>query len=271
MAVKIYYISRSLFAALVLSQGLLLSKYVVDYHDDSKYFSLGAMFLLPLVTFWITMCRETTRNRLGVVWLTYMLVLVTMIGWIYGLLIKEDIIKNDIVTNSTIICSESKNPHSFFDAIFLKLILCLTPGAMLLLLTSIPDENGELEKLCLLSVLNLFDGVEMLEVLNDDVCNKIPEECEIAVLVAAMFYFLVSFLEICEWKFDKYDNIKQQRKTAKSNVFFQFIVNLSFLVIRLVVWLKYRLDSPIFIAKNIIALIMVFESYFEEKEWIKRA
>ena len=56
---------------------------------------------------------------------------------------------------------------------------------------------------------NLFDGMEMLEVLLQDKNNVMDEEMKIAILTAVVVFFLFSFLELFEVKYvEKYT--KQQ-------------------------------------------------------------
>jgi hypothetical protein len=270
--VKLYKISRVVFVIIIIIQGFVLSKYVVD-HENCKheYLGLAAMFIVVSLLAWVVaVCTDKLKNSLGIVWLSYMVALVIMIGWIFGEIVidnkklTEEILTSNSCNNSAENATNSDHSDSFFDSKFLKITLCFTPGEMLLLLTSVTDESGTLELLYLTTVMDLFDGVEMLEVLQEDVCNKIPEELKYAILVAASLFFLLSSFEVHKVKFKDNGESKERKKTAKSNILFQIILNLLFLIIRLVLWFGYDFDSAVFIAKNVIgfviALVPVLES-----------
>jgi hypothetical protein len=259
---ELYMVSRGFFLAFLVSQHVLLSKFVADHEDELGFYGLVAMLLIT-VGFWIEILRrDTLKERLSAVWLVYSCMLVIMIGVIFGRAVIEDnkLREQEI---ATCLCTTNVNntttDHSFFDSKFLKITLCFTPGLMLLLLTSVTDKSGTLKELQLTIVMDLFDGIEMIEVLHEDICDKIPMGLEIAVLVAALLFFLLSFLEVHQVKFDE-DNDdakpKLRKKTAACTLAFQIILNVSFLVIRLVLWLHYDFDSAIFLAKNVISLVM---------------
>ena len=122
--------------------------------------------------------------------------------------------------------------------------------------------------------MDLFDGVEMIEVLHEDICDKIPMGWEIAVLVAALLFFLLSFLEVYPVKFKKsndackQDEVKFCKKRAIVNTYFQIVLNLAFLVIRAVLWLHYDFDSAVFLAKNFIAIVIALVDILEALGYI---
>ena len=198
-----------------------------------------------------------------------MVALVAMICWIYGGILIDNNKLREVTTDNLCNNTSGKNGTSFkssdtfFDSNFLKITLCFTPGAMLLLLTSVSGGNEAFELLYLTTVLDLFDGVEMLEVLHEDVCNTVPMGWKITVLAAASLYFLLSFLEIQQVKFDSSDQPKERKKTKLCNTVSQIILNLGFLVIRLVLWFKYDFYSAIFIAKNVISLVIALVPVLE--------
>ena len=265
-------LSRIFFALLLGLQFGLLSQFVVN-HENKGFYGIITLSLIPLVYWAVRLRKRDLKYKLGYVWLAYSIILVIMMGIIFGGAVIEDnkLREKEIATclckphNGTI------DSHSFFDSKFLKITLCLTPGLMLLLLTSVIDDSGELEKVYFTAVLDLFDGVEMIEVLHEDVCDKIPMGWEIAVLVAALLFFLLSFLEIHQVKFrQQTDGSNTQepqpsfrKKTAIATTAFQMILNLAFLIIRLVLWFDYDFGAAVFLAKNMISFLILVVGVIE--------
>ena len=288
---KLYNVSKVAFVCIIIIQGFLLSKYLVDHYDSHGYFASAAVFIVVSLFLWIPVRwvvdpKVKLENSLGIIWLFYMVALVAMICWIYGgILIKHDKLREEIAkgklcnntsanntsanntsaNNTSANNRTSKPSDTFFDSKFLKITLCFTPGEMLLLLTSVSDHGEVFERFYLTIVLDLFDGVEMLEVLHEDVSKKVPMGWEVTILAAASLYFLLSFLEIQQVKFDDNDQEKKREVTKLCNTVSQIILNLSFLVIRLVLWFKYDFDSAIFIAKNVISLVIALVPVLESE------
>ena len=257
-----YMISRCFFFLFIVAQPILLSIFIVNHENNDGFGGLPLIFAIPIVYWIVTLRRGTLKQRLSIVWLVYSCGLVIMMGVIFGRAVIEDnkLREQEIATClcTANVTSTTTETHSCFDSKFLKITLCFTPGIMLLLLTSVDDKTGTLEQLYFTSVMDLFDGVEMIEVLHEDVCDKIPKGWEIAVLVAALSFFLGSFLEVHQIKFDKDDDdeAKERRKTTVIAIIFQIVLNVAFLVIRLFLWLKYDFDSAVFLAKNVISLVV---------------
>lgn len=144
--------------------------------------------------------------------------------------------------------------------------LCLTPIILLLLLSTGTDSIVYRELIWMLSLriaLDLFDGVEMLEVIieENEVSHEVPKGFENAIIAFVCISFLLSPLQLIEirlhgsgrWEFDKC--------TAISRTTLQIIcVNCVFLGLRLALFFEYGKDASIFIAKNI---IIIFLGFFE--------
>lgn len=206
--VKLSKISRAIFFALLVAQPILLSKFIVNHNSNDGFYGLAAMFVIPLGIWIYHLGHNTLKQHLSIVWFSYSCVLVIMMGVIFGQAVIEDnkLREQEIATCLCNTTNTATKSHSFFDSKFLKITLCFTPGIMLLLLTSVTDETETLKQLYFISVMDLFDGVEMIEVLHEDICDKIPKGWEIAVLVAALLFFLSSFLEVHTIKFKKPKN-----------------------------------------------------------------
>jgi hypothetical protein len=106
----------------------------------------------------------------------------------------------------------------------------------------------------------LFDDIEVLAVLlpeNESPVRQLPNELEIAIIVCVCVSFLLSPLEIAENKRIKYGEYKPRKTLYFLRLLLQMLlVNFALLVIRLVVWLKYKHDASIFIAKNLITIVI---------------
>ena len=263
------YISRFFFGLFLLAQPILLSTFVVKHENAFGYFGLAGLLFIPLVYWIVILCCGSLKCRLSAVWFWYSFALVILMGVIFGRsVIKHNKLREHEIASclcASKVTNATTTEDSFFDSKFLKITLCFTPGLMLLLLTSVTDDSGILEQLYFTTVMDLFDGIEMIEVLHEDVCDKIPVGWEIAVLIAALLFFLTSFLELHQVKFDEDDNdeAKERKTTAEVNLGFQIVLNLAFLVIRLVLWFRYDFDSAIFLAKNVISLVIAIDAAVE--------
>ena len=258
------YISRFVFGLSLLAQPILLSTFVVKHEDAYAYSGLAVLLLIPLVYWIVVLYRDTLKCRLSAVWFSYSCVLVVLMGVIFGrAVIEDDKLREHEIATCLCTSNITTTEDSFFKSSkFLKITLCFTPGLMLLLMTSVTDESGILGQLYLTTVMDLFDGIEMIEVLHEDVCDKIPLGWEIAVLIAALLFFLTSALELHQVKFDEDDNdeAKERRKTTVVNICFQIMLNLAFMAIRLVLWFRYDFDSAVFLAKNVIGFVIAIDA-----------
>ena len=103
---------------------------------------------------------------------------------------------------------------------------------------------------------DLFDAVEMLDIVFDESENGhgIPKWFGRLMVAVACFSFLLSLLQPAENKLDG-KKIEQSKCLAIiRNVVQMVFVNLVFMVIRLVIFFKYKKEESIFIAKNGIAM-----------------
>ena len=178
------------FFLLLITQCCLLVKYVVKYEGkgDNVYWPFVLLFL-PAIIVWLVVTIDNHMRWVGIVWLSYTCALTPMVGWIFGSIAIEDKLDS----------AEAFGPNS------LKAILCLTPLLLLLLLQSATDTSEYrdlLKELSFTVTLDLFDGIEMLEVILDEDENPhgIPKELEIAILAFVCGFFLLSPLELIGWQ-----------------------------------------------------------------------
>ena len=107
--------------------------------------------------------------------------------------------------------------------------------------------------------LDLFDGIEMLEVIleEDENPHGIPKELEIAILVCVCVFFFLSPLELFRFKFEEDGEHKPRKRVLYVRSIFQGLVNLGFLILRSVLWGGYGRNASIFITKNGISLTLL--------------
>ena len=252
MASVLIWLGRFAFFVLYGLQSYSLTSYPAEYKSNDAFYLLNFLFI-PALGLWIwILCEEENLQWLFVVWLAYVwIALIPLIGIIFG---GDDPIENKL------------DSQVFFGPNVLKMTLCVTPLLLLLLLSTGTDSMSYRELIWLLSLriaLDLFDTVEMLEVILDEniVSHNIPRDFEYAIISFACISFILSPLQLMqiktddgEWKYRKLTSFCQ--KTLQT-----LAVNCVFLGLRLALFLEYGKDASIFIAKNgIIILLSLFET-----------
>ena len=143
----------------------------------------------------------------------------------------------------------------------LKATLCVTPLLLLLLLNTASDANEtdenkhDVYKLCVQLAVDLLDAVEMIDIVLDEKEHNygISQGFSIAMIAVACISFLLSLWPMIETKLHgKKKTISAISRNAAEIV----LVNGPFLVIRLVIVFSYGKDESIFVAKNVIAIIL---------------
>ena len=152
---------------------------------------------------------------------------------------------------------DSLDNDRFLGPITLKTSLCLTPPILLLLVNTASDSNENRETVSKLSfrmTLNLFDSVDMIDIVLDEKEHGygISKEFGKAIIVVACLSLLLSPWQLAE------NNIERGRRRNLTailrNIFEMIGVNLAFLIIRLVIVFKCNKGESIFVAKNVIIL-----------------
>ncbi|KAJ7370866.1 hypothetical protein OS493_029410 [Desmophyllum pertusum] len=232
----------AVFFALIITQCVFLAAYPATYNDSSNWYYLTVTFA-PAVIVWF--CSAKLRHLFGV-WVLYILALITSIAFVFG------------------VVGDSINKDRFLGPNALKLVLCITPLLLLLLLHTADDweetdEHRELvSKLSFHMAIDLFDVVDMIDIVLEEYEHDIgiPKGFGTAMIVVACYTLLLSPWQLAENKLAG-GNAKIRFRTAIiRNVVEIIFVNLTFLVIRLVVFSKYGKDESIFIAKNGIAIVL---------------
>ena len=163
--------------------------------------------------------------------------------------------------NGTIASSEAGDglENKRLDPIFLKAALCLTPLLLVLLLNTASDADDcrdALSKLCVQLAVDLLDAVEMIDIGLEDHEQKfcISNEFGIAMITVACISLFLSPWSMLEIDLDEK---KTKKRTAMArNIVETFCVNIVFLGISLAIVILYRKDETIFIAKNILAIVL---------------
>lgn len=251
MALCLVWIGRLVFFGVVCLQSYSLASYPAEYKHNDGFYALCLLFAPALALRLYILCEEKKLQWLFVVWLLYVVAFVILIGVIFGG--SEPI-------------EEKLDKEKFFGPNILKMTLCLSPFILLLLLSTGTDSIAYRELIWMLSLriaLDLFDGVEMLDVIieESEVSNEISDSFEKAILAFVCISFLLSPLQLIEVKLDGSDDWKYRKCTMISRTTLQVLgVNCVFLGLRLALFLKYGKDASIFIAKNV---IIIFLGLFE--------
>ena len=247
MARKLVISGRLLFIALLITQCGLLVGYVFKYKGKGDIiYWLWVLLFLPGIIAWLVVINDGRIRRLWLVWLFYTwFALTPMIGFIFGRIVIEDKLNSD----------------SFLGPNVLKTTLCITPSLLLLLLQSTTKRSeydkyrGPLNELSFTATLDLFDGIEMLEVILDE--NKTGKGLEIAFVVFVCIFFVLSPLELFRFKFEEGGEFETRKKALCIRKFFQGLINLLFIAFRLVLWFKYDRNVPIWLTKNGISVVLL--------------
>ena len=250
MASFLVCLGRFAFFILMGIQSASLASYPATYKGNDDYYALILLYLIPLGLWFFIMCKDENLQWLFVVWLLYTIVFVIFIGVIFG---GDEPLENKL------------KKEEFWGPNVLKMTLCMSPILLLLLLSTGTDSPSYRELTWMLSLriaLDLFDAVEMLEVIleENELSHEIPRWFEEVIIVVVCFSFLLSTLQLLEIKLD-YGDWEPRMWTSVSRKTLQILfVNGVFLGLRLTIYLKYGKDASIFIAKNgIIIILSLFE------------
>ena len=214
-------------------QSASLASYPATYKGNDDYYALMLLYLIPLGLWFFIMCKDGNLQWLFVVWLFYTIVFVIFIGVIFG---GDDPLENKL------------KKEEFFGPNVLKMTLCLSPVLLLLLLSTGTDLPSYRELTWMLSLriaLDLFDAVEMLEVIleENELSHEIPRRFEEGIVVVVCFSFLLSTLQLLEIKLD-YGDWKPRKWTSVSRKSLQILlVNCVFMGLRLTIYLKFGKDA----------------------------
>ena len=253
-SVRLVFVGRFVLLALFLIQCGFFAAYPTWYSNNSPWIAVISLYA-PAIIYWCH-CLKTEAGliRMFFTWGLYVVfALVPNVGITFG------------------VCEEELDTENFLGPNCLKVILCLTPVLFLFLLNTADDlsENEDYRELAKeLSVhisIDLFDGVEMLDVVLDERENNygLKKGFGIAMITVACFSFVLSLLQMAENKLENGSCQIDKKLAIVRNSIQMVFVNLVFLIIRLVIFIEYKKDESIFIAKNGIAIFLsALEIYY---------
>ena len=159
--------------------------------------------------------------------------------------------------------STALNKTEFFGPNVLKMTLCLTPLLLLLLLSTGMDSIRYRELMWMLSLriaLDLFDGIEMLEVIleENELSHDVPRSYEEAIIAFVCLTFLLSPKQLMEIKLNvRRGNWKLHKCTTAFRTTFQILcVNGVLLGLRLGLFLDMA-RMPLFSLQKIVSLLLL--------------
>ena len=272
--VVLMHVGRFVFFALIVSQCFLLASYPARYNDTVWY--AAALFYAPSVILWLFLVLFKKSKLLKLrqsfcVWALYVaLGLIPNIGIVFGVAGNELAFnKTSSASNATFaVCNAtSSTSKGTFDGlekktlgpIWLKATLCVTPLLLLLLINTASDARkykGAVSQLCVQLAVDLLDAVEMIDIVLEEQEHNygISKGFGIAMISLACLSLLLSPWQMIEIDLNEQ---KTRRRTAIARNIVEIIcVNSVFLIIRLVIVFKYKKDEAVFIAKNIIAILL---------------
>ena len=251
MATCLVYIGRFLFFVLVSLQAYSLASYPAKYKHEDGFYGLVALYA-PAIFLWLYIMFDDKKLQwLFAVWMCYIVGFVIFVVIIFG----GDEPIEDILDKA-----------KFLGPNILKTTLCLAPVILLFLLSTGTDSivyRDLIWQLSLRMALDIFDGVEMLDVIieENEFSHGVPKGFEKAMLAFVCISFLLSPLQLVKIKIRGSGRWKIRRWTTGLGTTLQIIcVNCVFLGFRMYLWRGYEKDASIFIAKNaIVVCVGLFE------------
>ena len=238
--------ARALFFALIIIQCFFLAAYPATYKSNSLWYVLATSFA-PTVIVWLCLIASKAKLR----WLFY----------VWNLYIICALIPNIAIV--FLVVGDSLDKNKLLGPNALKLILCITPLLLLLLLHTADDSDRNeyrelVSKLSYQMAIDLFDAVDMIDIVLEENEHNfgIPNGFGAFMIVLACFSLVLSTWQLAENKLAGEETKIRYRTAFLRNIAEIFLVNLPFLIIRAVVFFKYGKDESIFIAKNGIAIIL---------------
>lgn len=252
-SIRLVFVGRLAVFVLLLVQGSFFAAFPIWYTDNLRWIALITLYF-PAIFFWCHCLRiDAGLVRMFHTW---------------GLFVVVALTPNIAITFA--VCGDDLDKESYLSPNTLKVIVCFTPVLFLLLLNTAKD-LGEHEnyrnlatQLSLRISIDLFDGVAMLNLVLDEKENQygIEKEFEIAMITAVCFSFILTLLQMLENKLDKGCCQIRKKLVIIRNVIQMLFVNMAFLIIRLVIFVKYGKDESIFMAKNGIAIFLSFSEIY---------
>lgn len=236
------------FATLALFQGYVLTNFLVKHHGNKSWYAIDPLFFSTFLAWTWRVNDLTGRFRwMSAVWFLHVGIgLVPAVGTIFAL------IKNKLTGGEP------------YGSGSLKLILCVSPLLLLVLLNDPSVETDSSEYRVLITdlsyrmTIDFFDGVDMLSIIlqENEVSHGIPTSYESAIVALVCISFLLSPLALFGHKVDEVGLIRSSNAVVVLRIVIQVCINTLFLALRVVIHLKYGVNVSVFIAKNVIMILM---------------
>lgn len=259
MDCRLILLGRFLAFLLLFVQCGFLTAFLVWYRDDFR-FLLSFLLFTPALIYYV-FCLATAAKLRNVfrTWGLYILFgLIPFIAVIFAL------------------CGDVLDEEKFLSPTCLKVILCITPVAFLLLVNTASDlgEHNEYTTLAwtlsIVTTIDLVDGVEMLDIVLEERENShgIPKEFEYAMITAACVSFLLTLLQIAQNRLNEGKVSLHRGVAILANALQIIFVNSAFMVMRLILLIEYSKDDneTLFIMKNLIFIFLSASQIY----WIHR-
>ena len=233
---------RILFLVLMVTQCLFLASYPAIYKNNLTWY-LTSLSYAPAAFTWLFLLLSK-KAKLRWLFLTWGLYLIGLVGSI-------------VIVFTTV--GDILDKERFLGPNGLKMTLCITPLLVLLLLNTAEDaERHEklLPLLCFQMAVDLVDTIEIIDIVLDEKEHNygIPNAFGHSMVAIACVSFLLSLCKMLE--IDLNTGEPKPKRALLRYVFEMALVNLVFLIIRSVIFIKYKKDESIFILKNLIAIIL---------------
>ena len=245
--------------AMYMVQACFLMKFLEEHTTtNSNLYWIGVgLYLAFAVAVWVVLCRSKcyaeTNDEVWLVWgfwFIYILLYMISVGIIFGEVAHK--LKK----------SETYGPN------FLKSILSIAPALLVLVLHLVisPSYRSGVLSLSVIAALNLFDGIEMLEIVlmqNEREDFNLDDSVENWIIAFACLSFLVTSLGLARNKFVGNDTIEVRSNGGAVclGLFEILFTNVPFLALRVYVWHECGYEASIFIAKNIVSLVVGFVEF----------
>jgi hypothetical protein len=222
-------------------------------HSNLYWIGVG-LYLALFVAVLIVVCKskgyaETNDEAWWVwgFWFMYILLYMISVGIIFGEVAHK--LKK----------SETYGPN------FLKGILSIAPALLVLVLHLVisPSYRRGVLSLSVIAALNIFDGIEMLEIVlmqNEREDFNLDDSVEKSIIAFACLSFVATSLGLARNKFVGNDTIEVRSDDGAVclGLFEVIFTNVPFLALRIYVWDHCGYEASIFIAKNIVSLVVGF-------------
>ena len=251
--------------ALYLVQACILIVLVGQHHDRGALVACIVLYLLvfiPLAVFFRRNSESGYASKdkeiwcVWAIWGTYIIAYVVTVAMIFCKVADKLTKEDDLGINA------------------LKGTLCITPALLILLLqlAICPSYRRPVLSLSIFAALNIFDGIEMLEIvlMQNEGHIDLNSGTERSIIAFACMCFFLSPLGLVRNKFGDNGEVKERKETSMILGPIEIIgTNLPFLILRSVVWGVHKYEASVFIAKNIVSLVVGLVEFCIFKEYIK--